>query len=382
MYLSLSYISSWFAVVLLSELSISALILQVSIELLLFLFFSALILLATEFLLSQKKGKPYFRKARGLKNVTYFFVIIFLILFLFTAAQTKLRFPILSFIGLDGLRYNEFGIPGLQGLINALYLCMMSIYFYASRVKEKVSSFLFLILLLYPILIVSRQVLIVLLIQIFIIWYLTSPMKVVKKQLYVVLYFIVAIFTFGIIGDLRVESDVTYSARDLLYSLVDFNPVADYLPNSFLWFYIYFVSPTTNLLLNIQYIEPSWEFSQYLSSLMPSPIRSALGLDGGFEGYDNVLLVSPNLNMSTAFLPAFMAFGWGGMIAHFLVMYIVSIFFILNRKKNTFYYLGYVSMIPIMFFSVFANLIFYLPVMFQLVLFFLLGASTSRRVNI
>lgn len=369
MVLSVTYILSWMLVFGLSFIPVSNIVRYPSLEFMFFVLVGGFFLFFYEIILTFKKNTQF--KSVSEKNEKLLLISV-LVLFFISLLMMKGALPVFAVLGLDGLRYNEYGIKGVQGLINALYLALMAIMFFNFMQQKGFNKALFFLLLAYPILIMSRQVLMSLFIQLVVIWFLLSPKPLLSKLTYLGLSGVAVLIGFGVLGDLRMQSEFD-NVTDLLHELIKPTEFGLELPNSLLWVYTYMVSPLSNLDLNISEAIPSGDLGRYFVQLLPSPIRPYLGYDSGFEGFENVLLIHQSLNMGTTFFSAYLTMGWIGMWVHFSIFLLLSIFVIVKKNENKFHFLMYAVLVQIGVLSIFANLLFYLPVIFQLLVFFLMS---------
>lgn len=380
MHTSIIYAVAWGVVLCLSMAFQTPINYEIPYSLLWFLMVSGILLFLVD------RAIP-FVKASPSKNIKIFraknplgeklLVSCFVTALILSSAYSKFQFPILKIVGLPAVEYNEFGIPGIQGFVNATYLAMVTIRFYCVLVngKNPVTRLSFLILILYPLAMLSRQLLASLFIQLFLLWWIFSG-RTLRQKLFVLLMAGVAgIAVFGILGNVRTGDDVISSflgddARVELAILY--------------WFYVYAVSPTSNLALNIDSAQPDGSLATFMSSLLPTPVRQLFGLDQGFAGYSNALFVNDNLNMATYFAPGYLSFGWIGMIAMFLFLLLAFVLIKKNAKRNSYLMMCYPVIVQVCAFAPFTNLLFYLPVAFQIIIFVCLGEMrlTGQRARL
>jgi oligosaccharide repeat unit polymerase len=315
-------------------------------------------------------------ESKIIKNKNEKLLLIFtLIGIAFTASYSNFQFPILKIFNINYIDYNEFGIKGLQGLINACYLSASTILLYRiffNSVRIKFSKFIVIAIFIYPILLLSRQILFSLLIQIFVIWFLVSNKSKIKLLFTYLSILVFGFFSFWIMGSIRTGDDVITSF------------IGDGADEKFAilyWPYVYVMSPLSNLALNVENSTPNNDLLTFTSSLIPSPVKDYFHLNIGFVGFDNIELINPNLNMSTFYAPGFLSYGWLGMILYFIILSMVFKF-IKSRVDNNFYYfLSYVVMLQILALTFFTNLLFYLPVVVQILIFYYLGFNEFKKIS-
>lgn len=359
---SLLFLLAWLFVFLLSFIPVSGVTLIPGYSLVVFVLLSFLTYFIAE---SVFKRRVKVSKSGVSRRGFYCLSVVFLIFCSVNFYFSGFRVPIGEYLGIGYVRYNEFGVSGLQGFNNSLYLVMMMGFFYLSFYKkDKLSLFLFIIFLLYPVLIVSRQVLFSLVLQLFFVWYVLYGAKGFRFYLYALLVGVFSIYLFGYLGDLRVASDGN-DGYALMVDLLSATEFGQTLNSSFLWLYAYLVSPISNLQLNIDMATPSGNIVPYIQNILPTPVRVAVFGDLGFEGADNVYLVNQNLNVGTAYLMPYLSYGWLGMAFHSFMMFLFIVFISLLKGRGLYGVFLYAVLIQIFVFSIFTNLLFYLPVVFQ-----------------
>lgn len=245
-------------------------------------------------------------------NNIYFIFKVWVILTIFEIVYFK-GLPFLSIIGItNGIdRYTEWGIPSLHGLLNAIILSISNfIFLNYIQTKNKNYLYIFFICLLWPILLLTRQLLMSMLLQSILIFVYYRGIKI--KSFFKILGFVFLItMVFGIIGDIRTGE-----------SFLDVAQPADnfpkWLPSGFLWVYIYIVSPLNNINFNIENFN-NFDFNLYPISagLLPSFIRDNIITNTSQLKFN---LVNDNLNVSTFFLTYLTSFGLFGSIIFFCIM--------------------------------------------------------------
>ena len=89
----------------------------------------------------------------------------------------------------SGKTYFDFGVNGLHGLSNAIYsVCAMNAYLLSVEQKRKIDKVILGMLLIWPILIVSRQILITTLLQIFFIYTTRNSISTCGLPGYLILF--------------------------------------------------------------------------------------------------------------------------------------------------------------------------------------------------
>lgn len=280
--------------------------------------------------------------------------------------------PSLFGIGTE-VEYYEYGIPGYHGLLNSLFYTGAAINFarYLLSSRGQGSAWKAFLPLLYPIAMVSRQGAISLFVEYFLLYLLLRRPSV---SLFVrsFMAFIVVFLLFGYMGDIR-------SGRDAILQLAQ--PTFDYpdwLPSAFIWFYIYACSPINNVNFNIG-VTPNFIPIETLGSFIPTFAREllfgALGIVKSWE------LANESFNVGSFFQSILSDFGVEGTIV-FLFLCSVGFARIMRRSRtNAAAMLALVVILHGIALSFFANLLFHLVFMFQIVFgaFVLRGQGIVRR---
>lgn len=280
--------------------------------------------------------------------------------------------PFLSIFGIGKqIRYTEFGIRGVHGLFNALYLFIANILFARYLLdKDKKNLVLIILILSWPILMVTRQLFISLFVQLFFIYLLLQNINF-SSFFKVFLAFITVIFLFGYIGDLR-------SGRSSIIALA--RPTFDYpifLPSGLLWAYIYIVSPVNNIVNNI-YLTPYYFPVSIISGLIPSFARNDIK---NFMSIDNVNwnLVNETLNVSSMHQKILSDFG----VNYSLFFYILLSFLLreiyIRSFKSPRYGFALVVILHSIILSFFVDFIFHLVFLAQI--FFSLVFIPKKLLN-
>lgn len=269
--------------------------------------------------------------------------------------------PGLGLLGIGPeIRYTDYGIPGLTGLFNGLFYSVCCYHF--ARIllcgDPRLIKWLILVSFFYAFVIMSRQMLISLFLQYLLIYLAIRRLTVVQY----IRVLAIAIFTFlifGFLGDLRSgrESIVQLAAPTFDYP--------DWLPSAFIWFYIYVCTPLNNLNLNIN-IEANYMPLETLGTLIPSFMREAfLTALGASREWD---LVTESFNVSSLFKSMVIDFGVYGSLGFTLLCGIVFSVFMRRSRHSAAAFLGLVVLCHGILLSFFANLLFHLVFLFQMLI--------------
>jgi oligosaccharide repeat unit polymerase len=266
--------------------------------------------------------------------------------------------PFLSLIGIGSLAYGDFGIPGFHGVLNALFYTGCIVTF--ARVllgSSKRARLLTITSIAYPLLVVSRQVLISVLVQYLFIYFSIrrpSPRILVRTGILI----IATLLVFGYVGDAR-------SGRDaIIYIAAPTFDYPDWLPSAFIWVYIYLASPLNNVNHNID-IAPNYFPLETAGTFIPSFARDDfLATFGATQQWD---LVTTELNVSSLLQSFLTDFGVGGAIAFTLLCGVV--FSWLRRRAATSAAAFFMVIVVLhgLALSFFTNLLFHLVFVFEMV---------------
>lgn len=284
--------------------------------------------------------------------------------------------PLLTvFIG-GGERYTEWGIPSLHGFLNAMVITLSNYFFYFYiKNKDKKFLYFFILCVLWPILLVTRQMLMSMVLQAAVIYILCNSVRLLSL-LKVVFFAFLVVCLFGVVGDLR-------SGADLFLTLAQpSSEYATWLPSGVLWVYIYMVSPLNNVNFNI-HLYPDFNFSPsvLISNFFPSFIRSKIFSPSNEFKFQ---LVNENLNVSTMFPSYLEAFGVIGSLFFFFILglIITYVYFKFKSKYSNVQWLFFLVIIfHNLIFSVFVDFFFNLVFLFQFVLHFYIAKPLKRILN-
>ncbi|NNA97961.1 O-antigen polymerase [Pseudomonas gessardii] len=265
----------------------------------------------------------------------------------------------------DTRLYTEFGIPSFHGIMNAFYLQALSMACYLF-LKFRRFKFLFLIvvLLFWPIFMLGRGILLGGLLQMACVLFLLTRLNA-KKIFALTLGLIGVIIAFGYIGDLR------QTANPFSYLVTGQTAeVFSVLPSGFLWFYVYLTAGLSNLFHNIDSLAPAGGLSYTFSNMLPSIVRSYFEIGAR---NDLFVFVDPNLNTSTIYAGAVSDLGpVGGFFAVLIVQLVCCYAYILSLKGKPWGIFAYTVAFQILTFSIFYDMFFLLPTLFQFAICFLL----------
>jgi oligosaccharide repeat unit polymerase len=267
--------------------------------------------------------------------------------------------PGLGLIGIGSqIAYTDFGIPGFHGLVNSLFYACCAVTF-ARRLLGASNKTLLLVMasIGYPILVMSRQVLISLLLQYLLIYFsIRRPSPRIFGRAAIV--FIATFLFFGYLGDIR-------SGRDHIINLAAPTfEYPDWLPSAFIWIYIYFSTPLNNVNYNID-IAPNYFPLETAGSFIPSFAReSFLNAVGASRQWN---LVTQSFNVGSLLQSFLIDFGVSGAIIFTLLCGVA--FSALRRRSATSpaAFFAVIVLLHGIALSFFANLLFHLVFIFEIV---------------
>jgi oligosaccharide repeat unit polymerase len=238
------------------------------------------------------------------------------------------------------------------------------------QTKEKKYIKYFLLCLLWPLMLITRQLFMSMAVQGILVYFFFNKLKTKNLLLFGVLALSI-ILLFGIVGDLRSGNS------DFFIAVAQ--PSSNYptfLPSGFLWVYIYITSPLNNVNFNI-HDYPLFNFnpSPLLSSILPSFIRDKISFWGQSS---NFKLVDDLLNVSSMFPNYLSAFGYFGSIFFYFIMGLIFnfIYFKTKRKKvNIKWVFILVVILHNILFSLFVDFFSSLVFIFQIVLHYIIGTK-------
>ncbi len=257
--------------------------------------------------------------------------------------------------------YVDFGIHSMHGTMNACFLQMLTMLMYL-YLKKPNYRFLGLIVLLslWPIMMLGRGILLSELLQIGCVYLLVSKIKV--KQIGNILFLALgALLLFGVLGDLRQSvNPFTYLVKSETATFFDV------MPTGFLWMYVYITAGLSNLFYNVDSLSPDYSFAHSLANLIPSAIKQYLELE---RANDLFTFVDPNLNTSTGYAGYVSDFGsLGGFVMMALIQLVCCWVYRAFQQGKLWGIFAYAVLFQVLIFSVFYDMFFLLPTLFQFVI--------------
>ncbi len=296
------------------------------------------------------------------KKVEFIIFIITLVIFVIELIYNK-GCPLFWKILKQDKTYVDFGIPLLHGCLCAIITLMGS---YAIFKPKNLYKYFY---LLIPILIISRQILISIVIQgLFL--FLLQTKKLNKKHFIIALIIMfVGVVAFAYIGNIRTgESD--------FISVAQFKEEYSSMPTSFMWIYSYMCFSLSNLnnLLTITNGFINFGLSS-LSEICPMSLRHLLPI-----GQEVYYLVSPNFNVSTFAPSLYLDFGMFGVLAFCFVLGLFATFIYNRLNTGIAYKLMYMVILHNIVLLFFTNFFFKASVIGE-ILFILLIFLLEKKKN-
>jgi oligosaccharide repeat unit polymerase len=275
--------------------------------------------------------------------------------------------PIIWVIIGNGRTYEDFGVPSVHGFMNAIYLFLtFSAFIRLVSNRNRASLFEFLLLLSWSVIVVSRALMAIAILQVAVFFLLTSKFSLRVKFGTILTGVVVFVAAFGFLGDIRAEE----------FSILASTGLSDLDPrfSGLVWVYAYLASPIANLALNVSVDTAELKVVPvtFLLPLLPSFIQRALGYEVGFLGFSGYL-AHDAFNVGTAFIQIFIDWGIIGILLYSFVLgmfgQIVWRGFVRTGRADI------ISLfIPCIVLTIFSNQFNQLPI----ILLFILFASFTR----
>lgn len=300
---------------------------------------------------------------KHIESAGVYFKILLFFWFIGTCFEVYVQkgFPLYWNIVGDGRLYTDFGIPSFHGVMNAMYLQAVTALAYIYFINQKKRYIVIVsVLLFWPVMMLGRGIMLSAIIQIVAVFLLTRRLTL-NAVIAVILSALAAVFLFGYVGDLRqTENPFFYLVKP------DFVEFFSAMPSGFLWFYVYLTSGMSNLFYNIETVEPAYSFGYSFYNMLPSALKIWLGLEGR---NDLFVFVDNNLNAATFYSGYISDFGvLGAFFIATIVQFFCCVAYVLAKKGRPWGVLSYAVAFQVLIFSIFYDLFFILPVLFQFVL--------------
>lgn len=287
----------------------------------------------------------------------YAFVMVFLCL---TTLNVLLAgyIPLIRALLTGDSGYMDFGISGLYGIYNAFAnsLGLLSFYLFLKTGNRKYLVILFVIFFVF-IFFMTRQNILSLLVEVFVVY---GFIRGFTSKFKILMLLTAILLVFSILGNIRTQE--IGSILEVTDSFLGY-------PTLLYWLYSYFYLSAMNfdnaILLTSA---PYYDGSSFLS-LVPNVVKSLIGV----ETFHEYFLQKINFTVSSALQPLYSDFGF------LEILFFAFIIGFLTQKqykkavmqKSFKAVSGYSVLFFCCLFSFFVNFWFYLPIIFQLVFFYI-----------
>lgn len=263
--------------------------------------------------------------------------------------------PVLALAAGRSISHFDFGISSVHGFILASFSALGTFYFalYLTTSNRK-HLYLALIPIVFSILVVSRKMTTVCFIQYVVVYLFVMrprPSVILKSLVFILLF----ILFFGLIGDLRGRSDILTSYGGL-------KPIFDF-PGStgFKWVYLYITTPLENLKYTATVFPPEnsgFPVRTY-GGLIPSAITDLFTGSSSTDRFaaksvERYWLQSAVFNISTGFNSPYLDNGWLGMGLQSGFMGFLS-FYSFLRSRSTVGFCVTASLVAASCLTIFSN---------------------------
>lgn len=268
--------------------------------------------------------------------------------------------------------YNDVQIPSLWGLNITLCYALGTIYTYLSLKSKKQSSlifkFKFAFILLFPILIFSRNVMLQLFLQLLCITLLNSELKFKKSLFKIIGIVLIVVLIFGVVGDLRTVGGTPNPFES--YIRPEYQNIMNALPSGFTWIYVYITANFNNIIYSIDNINPSFEFYPIFMNIVPGALKeSVFGSSITTNSVVSSIVKDSNLTVASFYAGYVISFGLVGAVVGGIFIQLFSLFWYrLALTKNFGYQLCFCAIFACMVFSIFYDAFFTMGTLAQLIL--------------
>lgn len=281
--------------------------------------------------------------------------------------------PLLWLFSGNGKTEFDYGIPSIHGIVNSLILALaLARYILFITTRQKKHLVIPALTIVWALLTVSRSMILVLLLECIASYICLRGVRL-KTAFRFFAGFLISVFLFGIVGDLRQGSNNLF--RDLAQPTSNY---PDWLPSGVLWAYIYLTTPLNNLMYTMRTTPPSYNFffPNTVALLFPSVIRKVL-YGSSLETALNGDLPVQAFNASTAYIGPYQDFGRLGMLGFSLAISIACQLF--WKRKDTRGIAIYSILFACLVLSLFNNLFVSLPILAQAIWFSIFFTRTPNK---
>ena len=375
----LAYFGVWLLVITLHSLNLIIFYEQPNTQFIWLQIFLVAFLLVSENLIKvMNRGHRYSMQricfdARPLHRVNSALLPILLLMFLIDSLYSR-GFPLFWILVGDGRSHSDFGMPTFHGLFHGLLLFFTTCSFILYRLKVQPNKNMRHIILffLYVILVFNRGITIIFGIQAIFIFIITSEKVSFSRYIKIGVGLALAILAFGYLGNLRSGSNVFSNAIGGESSVI-FN----FVPESFIWFYVYSTGGLNNLLHNLETVSPSYMPIYTFAKLLPSVAYDFLGLERMYSSFE---LADGRLTVSTAFQGLVSDFGLFGIFFYLPVLLLAQVSYRMALKRSSISAILYYAMfMQTIIMTPYIDTVFYLTFLLQLTLVGLFSLRTKTK---
>lgn len=267
--------------------------------------------------------------------------------------------------------YRLFGIPTFHVFLSTFNSFYAVYVFHHLRSKPSKAKFFYFVLNLIPsLLIVNRGMFFMILTACLFVYLLSLDGIRTRVLLYLSTCIFILFFVFGVIGNLRISNGETTSNEYILQISRATEEFKDsFVPNEFIWSYLYISSPLANFqnTLDNAYIEERKWKSFFILELIPDFISKRLAPAAGVKE-ESVSQIADWLNVSTFYAGSFNYIGWAGPVLMFcFLVFNVFVYLTLLRKSSRFYVTGLAILNTMILYNTFDNMFTFTGLSFQLV---------------
>lgn len=286
--------------------------------------------------------------------------------------------PLIATFQGNSRAYTDFtGIPTFHPLLVAFsifYAQYVFLKWLKKRATEHVLSFL-VILGMFVLLLSRAGLMIIIFISLFTAFVFFRLQKTItlKKKICIILFLLVSISIFGSLGNLRTQQNWDdYSFIKRIGQFNDNYPC--FMPNSFMWSYIYFAQAIFNFNYNVKLENCSENFFDLYKAILPDYIGKRIW---GKSYKGNIKLVNNIFNTIHGWGAAYIACGMFGCVFVLLFIDILILYFLLVSPKCLWSFMILINLNVLVVLFNFTNVLTYSGLSFQLI-FPILMILTSK----
>lgn len=281
--------------------------------------------------------------------------------------------------------YRLFGIPTFHVLLTTLN-GFLSVYIFHQLISnfKKVRLFYFVLSIIPALLIFNRGMFLMILTSCLFVYLLSlKRIKVINSSILILLMLIVFYF-FGLLGNLRQTKGQTISSDVIIEnSRASKTFRQSYVPDPYIWTYIYISSPVANFQNTINKASENDQWLSFVNyEILPDFISKRTG-----EKFHIInqrpFQIAEWLTVSTFYSRSYVAVGWLGVICMFIFFIVTTLLCVFIFKRSSKYYVtGLAILNTVVVYNTFDNMYAFTGLIFQLVyplLFSLIDSLRLRR---